>query len=299
MGSCLCKNNKDIKKFSIKLPNGVKYIEYDNHLKTFIEKDNINDWLNDLYKDSNWKNWILYNDDIDKFFSNQTSKGHCKGIIAWNNTRISWLCHSVPDFPASFQGNQISPIDESKFIYGQSFQYIEFQYTYDMIYSIINQLNIMHANIFIKHFSDNYIFDFNHKKKETIHTLIINKNIIHIAKSPHYEIDIYEYIYQQYPYQWNIETWKRGHEIHSENTNIKDICFIQFKENEYKQSQDHSKWGVTQNKKKFICYTSQNKYYWIGDLNRMTSQFKRGGGGFICIDKHLTKALQNIIEKKT
>ena len=40
---------------------------------------------------------------------------------------------------------------------------------------------------------------------------------------------------------------------------------------------------------------SNKNLYWICDLNRMTSQYKRGGGGFICNNKYLSIALRKLI----
>ena len=121
-----------------------------------------------------------------------------------------------------------------------------------------------------------------------VNVIKISKNITHIAKSPKYEIDIYEdYILKNYNFNWNFETWIRGHLIKNENeNNIKDIKTINYDNITYNEKQDHSKWGV-----------SDDKYYWVGDLNRMTSQFKRGGGGFICSNKDIAKELNKLILK--
>ena len=143
------------KKFAIKFPHGPHYIYYCNVQKCFIKNEHINDWINNLYLNSSWNNWIVYNDETD--VDNHHKKGHCKGILAWNNIKISWLCHSVPNFPSLFEGNKISKIDDSELIYGQSFQYIEIDFSNEMIYNILNQIHIMEAHIFIeKYDNDKY-----------------------------------------------------------------------------------------------------------------------------------------------
>lgn len=132
--------------FVIKFPNGFNCAIYDETMGDFIIFENINIWLKNLYSHSDWKEWIVYNDEIPG--SNKTSRGHCKGILAWNKSRISWLCHSVPKFPMYFCENLISGIEHSESIYGQSFQYIEIPYTTSKFSEILHQLFIMEANIF-------------------------------------------------------------------------------------------------------------------------------------------------------
>ena len=46
----------------------------------------------------------------------------------------------------------------------------------------------------------------------------------------------------------------------------------------FKSSQDHSKWAVTED------------HVWIGDLNHMKLQEKRGGGGMVISDDALAIA---------
>lgn len=308
MGNCINYIKKILKfentltKFAIKVPHGTKYIEYSDKHKKFIKNQNINDWLYNIYYNSKWNNWILYNDETRNIGNKNTSKGHCKGIITWNNKRIGWLCHSVPNFPSEFDGNKIGLIEHGELIFGQSFQYIEVDFNYDVIYGILNQISIMEAHIFLEKYSDKFeylkkIFIQKnvdkkiHEKLKKINEIKLSKNITHLAKSPHYEIDIYEdYIIKNYNFNWKFETWIRGHLIKNSEKNkenhIEDIQNINCDSIKYNEKQDHSKWGV-----------SDDKYYWIGDLNRMTSQFKRGGGGFICKDKNIVKELNNLLLK--
>jgi len=306
MGNCInClkyyfKYENTLVKFAIKFPHGTKYIEYSDKYKKFIKDDNINNWLNNLYKDSKWTNWILYNDETQKIGNKNTSKGHCKGIITWNRTKIGWLCHSLPNFPSEFKGNKIGLIEHGELIYGQSFQYIEINFDYNLIYNILNQVNIMEAHVYLEKYAEEYSYlkkIFSEKRINErindINSIKLSDNITHIAKSPHYEIDIYnDYIMKKYDFNWKFETWIRGHLIknnkidndkHNKN-HIEDIIELNYEDIKFEEKQDHSKWGV-----------SDDKYYWIGDLNRMTSQFKRGGGGFICKDKNIVKELNKLI----
>jgi deoxyribonuclease-2 len=305
MGICcsICKKTTVIQEFCIKLPNGVKYIKYSDTDKTFNEHDDINEWLKNLYKNSNYTSWIVYNDQIEKIGVQQTNKGHCKGIIAWNKDKISWLCHSTPNFPKYFDGCEISELEKGEHIYGQSYQYIEVHYSDNLLNSIIQQITIMEANIYIEKYdsftdihknilSIRYNTNTNYNTKIDFNKIYISDKIIHIAKSSKNNIDIYsDYIAKEYNSIWYIETWIRGHKILDDNEErkthhlIRDISNLKYNSYEYNEKQDHSKWGATKN------------LYWVGDLNRMTSQFKRGGGGFLIKNNNLSNALMNLIDK--
>ena len=305
--SCFNYFNKSsiIKYVALKLPHGSKGIEYCEQSGGFIHCD-INTWLSQLYLNSEWTNWQIYNDETGHIINDHENihhrKGHCKGIVAWNNKRISWLCHSLPNFPKFFDGKIISDIESGELIYGQSFQYIELDYSEEMIINIIKQLHIMEANIFIEKLEPGSIFkhntSFSKLNINTISLLKLTDTISHIAKPPQCHIDIYsEYLVKEYNHLWKVETWIRGHHILEEplseilltssNNKIIDITSLQFEDIKWTEKQDHSKWATT---------SPSGSHYWIGDLNRMTSQYKRGGGGFICMDQNIASAFNKLIK---
>lgn len=287
MGNCICNEDSSncISGFALKFPHGKKGIFYCSESQSFKPIDNINDWIHSIYKDQVWDNWIIYNDEH-KLISEaiiQHHRGHCKGILAWNNEYISWLCHSVPKFPNTFTATAFNEeINQRELIYGQSFQYIQIPYEHDKLIMISQQLMTMEAPIYIE--KDHINFPI--KKSITTNTIKLTESISHIAKSPNFHIDIYsECIANRYTYNWKIETWIRGHQIEKQHSNVYDVKNLQYKNFSYLQTQDHSKWAV-----------SDDDYYFIGDLNRMTSQFKRGGGGFICKNKAIVNLLQELIQ---
>jgi deoxyribonuclease-2 len=306
----LCCYNKSsiIKLVALKLPHGSKGIKYCEQTGGFIHCD-INTWLSQLYLNSEWTNWQIYNDETGHIINEHDDihhkKGHCKGIVAWNNKRISWLCHSLPNFPKFFDGKIISDIESGELIYGQSFQYIELDYSEEMITNIIKQLDIMEANIFSNSASggrsDSQIKITNLKQnwwQGGCITLKLTDTITHIAKPPYCHIDIYsDYLVEEYNHFWKVETWIRGHHIleeplteillNSSSHKIIDITSLQFEDIKWTEKQDHSKWATT---------SPSGSHYWIGDLNRMTSQYKRGGGGFICMDKNIASAFNKLIK---
>ena len=148
---------------------------------------------------------------------------------------------------------------------------------------ILSQLHIMEVHVY----NENHeldLFETQTQSQHTIRTLSLTDSITHIAKPPSCHVDIYsEYLAEHYKSNWYVETWIRGHAIEKEHPLVHDIKSITYHEHTFKESQDHSKWAVS------------DEYYFVGDLNRMTSQFTRGGGGMICKDKERCLQLKSLL----
>jgi hypothetical protein len=179
-------------------------------------------------------------------------------------------------------------INHSEQIYGQSFIFVS-GIPLSQLPSILQQLAIMHP--FIDTETSNYELPVLTKDESNalqISYLHLSEEpyISHISKSPKNHIDIFSNeIQPKYKGTWNCETWIRGH--HCEPCeNVKDNKTITYLDTHYSSSQDHSK---------YACNNDQ--YIYIGDLNRMTSQFHRGGGGFILKDAKLAGYLYWIMDK--
>jgi hypothetical protein len=279
-------------KIALKFPHGTNGVVYNEDQKRF-ECLEINEWIASLYGQTalpegtsrkSWTHWIIYNDEHPPSSLEgcaMVRKGHCKGILAWNDTHMSWLVHSVPNFPRAFTGATISEIEPSERIYGQSFIYVTRPADEAFIQQVINQLYHMEANIYIAH---NYKVDHgvHYVPHDLMSTIVFSDTIQHIAKSPKYEFDIYSDFLIQYDVEWHVQTWKRGH-LFKVSPYIKDVASVNIRGAEYKDSQDHAKWAISK------------RYYWIGDLNRMVSQIKRGGGGFLVKQKEIAEALRRCI----
>jgi hypothetical protein len=275
-------------KFALKFPNGLKGLSFNKAINEFEFCENINTWLSSLYFQQSWEWWFAYNDETGHLGDKHHKKGHCKGIVAWSAHRISWLCHSIPNFPEKFTGDSISNIEEGELIFGQSMQYMEFFYTEKRFNDILKNIEIMQPHIFMKHVPNGVIpFETGKTHALEISPIILSEypKVVHLAKSPYCEIDIYEeYIAKKYSNsgRWKVETWIRGHHIDKkEDDAVEDITHVHFRNVLFTEKQDHSKWTV-----------SESDLYGVGDLNRMTSQFHRGGGVFICEHGDIAKALR-------
>ena len=260
----------------IKLPHGHKGIIHHNGV--FLPMESIQDWVQEIYN-SNWEGWAAYNDETD--ISTIKSKGHCKGIVSWNSNKIGWLIHSVPNFPTEITPTSISPILPSELMYGQSFVYIEMNYSHERLQTIFKQINWMNANIYLQH---NFPLPDSYSNKIEIKKMKISPTITHHSKPAQYIVDIYgDHLCNLDSSKWYVETWRRGSPINKITSNLYDVNKLCWNGLYFKESQDHSKWAV--------C----SKYVWIGDLNRMDSQKKRGGGGVLICNPKLVKAFKSLI----
>ena len=261
---------------ALKLPHGSKGIAWTTRR---FEPVDINTWLEKLYANSSWTGYVCYNDELPE--SHHTTRGHCNGILTWNDKRIGWLIHSVPKFPRTFTGSTISPIDSSELLYGQSFLYVEQSRAAVPLDSVLRQILWLKPNFFHTHNMPS-IAPYTPKPLE-IKQLRWSKTMVHLAKAPDHATDyIGTELCKQSPGPWQEESWKRGSE-YTANSNLVSIQRLSFQNTPYTSSQDHSKWAITANAT------------WIGDLNHMRSQEKRGGGGMVITDKGLAAAFQSLI----
>ena len=301
MGCCcsflFCEKNVEIKAFAIKFPHGKTYQSFHSSKKSWEVKEDINSWIRDnlfgCSREKKWTHGLVYNDQPPDTLNKHETKGHCKGILCWNATRIGWLCHSVPRFPFAFTESFISDIEPAEYIYGQSFQYIEFPFDTFLLNQIMGQITLMEVHVYIT-FPSSLLYPHQHhnqnvttRTNNTCNEIQLTPTIRHIAKPPHWKHDIYShYLVLHYPFSWKVESWIRSHRIPtSQEVAVQDVeTWKGRNELVVRENQDHSKWAV-----------SDKEYYFIGDLNRMTSQFERGGGGFLCQDPVLSRDLKNMI----
>lgn len=271
--------------FALKLPSGVEYKYLKNN--NFIKDTNINNWLINLFKGKNFKNWIVYNDQTTDLGINDDTKGHCKGILCWNNKTIGFLIHSVPNFPSFFDGNTISEINESGLLYGQNFTYLEFDFKLDLLINIYSNINYMNPNIYMY---NNSLTNFNlykYDKDSDILNINLFDSIFYISKSHQNKIDIYEdYICKKFNVNLLCQSWIRGSEC-EQNDRVKHIKKLKNDNTFYESSCNHSKFALS--------ISSEIPLVFVGDLNRMTTQKTRGGSGMIIINKQIWNAFMNEI----
>jgi len=300
---------------ALKKPNGTSYGFMDMGDKKWNHKPNINEWISSVLLRSEYMNVLAYTDDEpddEKGENVHSNGGHAKGVVGWNSKKIGWLIHSVPNFPvfpniSNISNNKkgklfpVPPIDDGQLIYGQSFIYLEMDYTSENLTTIRRQLDLMKAHIYFKVSSDlldgieiekKGKKDENDKKKEEKNEICVvpfSSDIVHVSKSPKWGKDLFKDFMADYFKSIVVcETWMKPGMVSSPM--VKNALMVKWNDDdhtEYVTSLDHSKYAVSMN-----C-----NYPWvfIGDINRMESQKRRGGGGLMIKNKEIWQAFHSIL----
>ena len=265
----------------LKVPHGRHCFQTSDSAEAWEYKEDVNESLKHLYHGISLTHWIVYNDETP--MKTSSSGAHAKGILAWNDEIITWLVHSAPKFPIDFDGtDQFTPLHHSELEYGQSFVFMKIHIGH--LENILNQLFIMHPTIYISNV--NYEKYNKLYKNSTVSIYKISEKLHHVAKSPHYHKDLYEdIVLPKFGGCCYTETWVRGHQC-CDTDQCKMIQKIKWNNDIiYSYTHDHSK----------FCY-SDNGWVMISDINRMTTQFKRGGGGIIIQDKQISQLFKGILQ---
>ncbi|RWS04056.1 Deoxyribonuclease-2-like protein [Dinothrombium tinctorium] len=226
-------------------------------------------------------------------FSVSPNYAHGKGLVVLNDKNGIWISHSVPRFPPSFEESYSYPDSGRNF--GQTVICVTFS-NKEAAIDIVEHLLTIRPYIYSEYYAEpmmKIVKNFQSLKnrrwsskkflRKEIKSLA-NTEFILFSKSNKENYDLYDYYISPY-IKSNLlaETWRRGagrplpsdckppFEVH--NVQVVNLPFTSGKikqSGEWKYLEDHSKWAISETKiKSFVC---------ISDLNRMQSQFKRGGG---------------------
>jgi len=227
--------------------------------------------------------------------------GHTKGVTFFNKTNGIWLVHSVPKFPDAT--HYVYP--ESGTNYGQSMLCMTLSYA--QLKNVGTQLFYNHAKLYSSSLptsmaSDNADlaqFIAGHYKSGTPTTSTIDLVTVggvhfrSFAKSADFNQDLYQSLVApslQAPL--NVETWRRGSPVTldcSSQFRVLDAQTMKIGSSmTYSYTKDHSKLAVSA--------VSTMPYVCIGDINRMTSQYVRGGGTVCISDNFVWRAYNALIQ---
>lgn len=332
--ACLNENGNPVDYWvAIKLPKGTDYFYYDSTDKNFhMSPHSLNNtgvgalahttkqlWLPDA-------NYAIYNDqppkyddiDINDIDILNASKGqhtgvrgqshqfgHTKGFFAFSNEGSGfWLTHSIPLFP-------IGPKDTNNYLGlgSNAWTYAQNLLCLSVSASALNDM----AKLFLLNRPQLYDFHLTIRgaEYETIKNLIDGKYST-VKQCDMRQIDTTPFKLYAKTAEWNndlyagcvtpterdtlwVESWIRGSAegptcpISDYDTlDIKSLEFVVYSRiYTWKETQDHSKWAITANKD-IVC---------MGDINRMTTQYSRGGGTVCFSDETLHSILKNATTK--
>ncbi|CAB4066421.1 Ribose-phosphate pyrophosphokinase 3,Phosphoribosyl pyrophosphate synthase-associated protein 2,Ribose-phosphate pyrophosphokinase 4,Ribose-phosphate pyrophosphokinase 5,Ribose-phosphate pyrophosphokinase,Ribose-phosphate pyrophosphokinase 1,Phosphoribosyl pyrophosphate synthase-associated protein 1,Ribose-phosphate pyrophosphokinase 2,Ribose-phosphate pyrophosphokinase A [Lepeophtheirus salmonis] len=229
---------------------------------------------------------IFYNDEVPQL-NHYSEKGHTKGVLFMDATSGFWLIHSAPKFPNSPDKYRYP---HTALRYGQSFLCISFNTTLS-----INELSLqlMYDDIsiyFPPHSLPPWTSRYPHlldllqgRRKQNVRppfsrTVVLSSlfhtlPFISFAKGPRFKRDLYaNLVAPSLRTSLLVETWAHGSGGRL-NTTCSDVPYpiynvklLKLMGIPFHRMEDHSKWAIGGG---YVC---------VGDINRMTSQRKRGGG---------------------
>lgn len=236
--------------------------------------------------------YALYNDEIPPSSNlSYTTSGHTKGLILFDGTTGIWLLHSVPKFPAAVAYGQYS-YPESGHEFGQTFLCVT--YPTSQLDTIVAHLRLQYPSIYDGDASDSmrkdhpglYLLLHHHYIRQAPWILtaaledVDTVPFISFAKHGHFNKDVYsEVLAKKLASDLYVSTWQNGpggflpsecdEDYKVMNVQGMRLAYDPDSGISFSTRHDHSKWAIsTRAASSLVC---------VGSLNRMHSQFKRGG----------------------
>eukprot|EP00116_Pleurobrachia_bachei_P006005 sb/3466267/ len=243
--------------------------------------------------------YLMYNDEVpggQKSFDH----GHTKGTLMFDNETIVYLVHSVPHYTYNRSADYGYP--HSGVHYGQ--HVLCMTLPIEMLGKLAYQIRMMWPFVYewkipgdiltqfpdLQGIVDNVPLDSTSNPTSSVLplSLVDGTEVLGFSKSGDFGADIYDALIAPHyspPLSLYTETWQNGHaKLHSNCTDgsyfVKNVVHMKFWTLglDYKETLDHSKWA--------ICGDGSRPVVCFGGVNRMASQFKRGGGMF-CFENYL------------
>jgi len=291
--------------FLIKEPKGTSYLYTDNNVGLEVSKYDLNDThvgalglsVSQLWNSS--YEYILFNDEPVGTVANSTT-GHTKGIWIWNLESKQGLIitHSIPLFPVgpSLSLNYTG-LGHNAYTYAQHMACFS---------TSIDDLNRL-ASLTILTVPGIYDTKISEKTPSLLKALAsgaissnavcnstqlistMGMNLTYFAKSSQWNNELYAACIAPYlESSLYVESWIRGDATgpYCGLYPVYDAKNLSFMEQfVWKETQDHSKWAVGV-PGGWVC---------PGDINRMTSQYGRGGSAYCFQNKSLANRLKNAL----
>jgi deoxyribonuclease-2 len=252
--------------------------------------------------------WIFYNDERCDSKPNDDEKGHTKGVLAFDTKSDSafWLLHSTPRFALTTQAE--FPEDERD--YAQTYLCVSLkdvktadqiaQQMYEQqepqLYCWNEHGNIPQDTYFYKLTQGVNVNEQDPPSKIEFYSKG-GQRFYSIAKNRHWGKDFWnDLVGPELKVDLEVETWRRGTLAGTKDSDkahdVTDILYISLEplgvDYEWHYTQDHAKWAISKGPD-WVC---------VGDINRDTSQEKRGGGTICFQNKELWQSLSQVEKLK-
>lgn len=254
--------------------------------------------LQQIYKNQSTMAYVMYNDQPPNT-DPSLNHGHTKGTFAFDKNGGFWLIHSTPEFPPMKKDGY--NWRQSACTYGQTF--ICLSMDYGMMDRIGYVFMDTYPKIYDKLFPSMFASD-----NPYLASIVNGPTQKHVTAPPWYNVtqivtkgnnqfisyekftDFHEDLYDgllsgKLRQDLLVETWRVHGTTHGD---LPSNCTVQYKVYNintltfpdkgisFSTAKDHSKWAVSKDQGDWLC---------IGDINRQSTQFKRGGGQ-MCFQNH-------------
>lgn len=304
--SCKNDNNADVTWFFMyKFPNGGEYVYVDSNTpsseahwklsrkKIFQSGGALANTIAPLTAAKKPKDltYIVYNDQVEEEKTSQG--GHTKGLFMFDNGTGVWLIHSVPNFPQR--------LHKSVYVYptsgqrnGQIALCVTFPST--QLETIAKHLRLQHPNIYdsfvpasewegkmYPHLNLLSQRKFNAEAPWVMNDMlkdVANNGYISFAKHGKFNEDVYSgLVAPTLKTSLLVSTWRNGNVVKVQPhlngaLKVENVKMLNFTLDTtvfvgVSNTVDHSKWAISTNSDKFfVC---------VGTINRVFSQYRRGG----------------------
>lgn len=249
--------------------------------------------------------WILYNDEKPDRTENSSSKGHSKGALVFDQDTDSafWLLHSWPCFPSLHHAPP--PSVE----YGQTFLCVtlkDFKTAEEIARQMYHQNEPQVYDFRTDGLAENcwlYKLARNTKSNDQDPPADMHfqsragHDFRFLAKNRHWDEDFWiDWVEPRLDANLDIETWRRGKLPGTQDNDgdhtVQDTLYINLEplhvKCEWHYTKDHSKLSVSETGN-WVC---------VADINRQTSQEKRGGGDIGFQHERLWSDLSRVVQFK-
>ncbi|XP_070581879.1 plancitoxin-1-like [Ptychodera flava] len=244
--------------------------------------------------------YLMYNDEWPS--GKKTDRGHTKGDLCLDKSSGFWMVHSVPQFPDFSNSTYFWP--DNGLNNGQTFLCVTFNY--EEFTSIARQLKYMWPSVYDSHIPSafakvlpelvevvrgKHIMEPPWYRQENLKSLA-GQRFISFAKTSQFDKDIYaDWLAPYFQSSMRSETWQDGRGKMPSSCGeykVENVQDIAFKQANFSETKDHSKWAVTTENKEWTC---------IGGINRQEGQKERDGGS-VCFEiPAVCKQFTSIISK--
>ncbi|PNF33238.1 Deoxyribonuclease-2-alpha [Cryptotermes secundus] len=249
--------------------------------------------------------WALYNDQVPgKTYS--SDQGHTKGVVISETDGGFWLVHSVPYFPPIPGNVTTSGTDSDSGGYSYPSTGLRYGQSFLCISLSASQLDLVGTQLT---YNQPWIYSYNVPEDLERHlphlaaaarsvrvrvapwhhlqeiTSLAGQAFYSFAKAVKFNKELYfDWVAPALQTDLLVETWRNGKGKLPSSCNstftVQDISSVTVDAANirFKSTEDHSKWAAA-----YEDDNTENDWVCIGDINRMESQERRGGGT-VCIN---------------